>query len=200
MDNTKTCTRCSATKPHADFYRNGYGMKGVKQPCKECFQAARRADYAAKVAEREGRTVRPYTKVTGETHWCNRCHETKPHAGFSPKAGDGKGPRQPCKACTNVARRERYRTTNEYEGMTRASLERLYGLTLEEYRRMEAAQGGLCAVCNEPERPCKDGTVRRLGVDHCHATGQVRELLCRRCNTLLGSMERTPAVVDRARD
>lgn len=45
-----------------------------------------------------------------------------------------------------------------------------------EYERMLAEQGGVCAICGQ--RP----KTRRLHVDHDHATGRIRGLLCFRCN------------------
>lgn len=53
------------------------------------------------------------------------------------------------------------------------------GVTDEEYARMFAAQNGHCALC--PSTP----KTRRLHVDHDHATGAVRGLLCHRCNRAL---------------
>lgn len=47
------------------------------------------------------------------------------------------------------------------------------------YDALLAAQGGHCAIC--PNRP----KTRRLHVDHDHATGAVRGLLCMRCNRAL---------------
>jgi hypothetical protein len=63
-----------------------------------------------------------------------------------------------------------------------------YGLTRADYDRMYAAQNGLCAMCAEPERRRQRGTERPalLGVDHDHRAQAVRELLCDRCNRLLG--------------
>lgn len=56
---------------------------------------------------------------------------------------------------------------------------RIYGLTPEQFDAMVERQRGMCAICEEvPERG--------LFVDHCHASGDVRELLCARCNTMLG--------------
>src|SRR5438270_7081083 len=52
----------------------------------------------------------------------------------------------------------------------RHHLRTYYGLTLEEYDALYAAQNGCCAMCRQPRRI--------LEVDHCHSTGKVRGLLC----------------------
>jgi hypothetical protein len=58
-------------------------------------------------------------------------------------------------------------------------LRRRYGITPDDYDAMADAQGGVCAICGLPPRK---GT---LDVDHDHATGRVRGLLCRRCNPMV---------------
>lgn len=58
--------------------------------------------------------------------------------------------------------------------------ERKYGITKRRYENMLYLQGGKCRICGNLERD------RRLSVDHCHNTGKVRGLLCRRCNLALG--------------
>jgi hypothetical protein len=55
---------------------------------------------------------------------------------------------------------------------------------------MEAAQGGRCAICNQPEGGGRWGV---LVVDHHEATGRIRALLCHNCNTSLGLMAEDPA-------
>jgi len=57
-----------------------------------------------------------------------------------------------------------------------------YGITPEQYEAMLARQAGVCAICRNPSR----GSTRRLHVDHDHATGKVRGLLCFSCNAGLG--------------
>ena len=76
-------------------------------------------------------------------------------------------------------RRDQIRNGRRYD------LQKRFGLTLEEYDRLFAEQGGVCAICGNPEsaRDQWNGRVRRLAVDHDHETGRVRGLLCGRCNT-----------------
>lgn len=58
-----------------------------------------------------------------------------------------------------------------------------YGVTPEQYDDMAKTQGGRCAICQE--QPTES---RRLCVDHDHSTGQVRALLCVKCNTGIGHL------------
>lgn len=61
-------------------------------------------------------------------------------------------------------------------------LERAYGISIADYERMLAAQGGGCAICRKPPR--SEGM--RFAVDHDHDTGRIRGLLCHPCNGGLG--------------
>lgn len=60
----------------------------------------------------------------------------------------------------------------------------LYGLSEHDYAEKLQAQGGVCAICLNPQ---SDGSM--LCVDHCHATGRVRGLLCHKCNRALGFLK-----------
>jgi Recombination endonuclease VII len=71
----------------------------------------------------------------------------------------------------------------------RANLKRDYGITLEQYVALWLEQGGLCALCRQPEVGTYRGVVRMLSVDHDHETGQIRGLLCGSCNVALGWLE-----------
>lgn len=68
----------------------------------------------------------------------------------------------------------------------------IYGISEEDYQRMVEAQGGLCAICNRPERMKFKGALKRLAVDHCHMTGDVRGLLCHACNCAIGKLGDAP--------
>ena len=62
-----------------------------------------------------------------------------------------------------------------------------YNLTHEQYEQMFEAQGGVCAICRQPETAkSRTGALRFLAVDHNHETGDVRGLLCNACNTAIG--------------
>ena len=61
-------------------------------------------------------------------------------------------------------------------------LARFYGISREQYEVLLARQGGVCGICRKPPQ-------EPLCVDHSHITGRVRGLLCRKCNTGLGSYD-----------
>lgn len=80
----------------------------------------------------------------------------------------------------------------------RSTLFSKYGITVEQYDVMFAAQGGNCAACNRPEIEIdkRTGLLRKLSIDHDHACcpgsrscGQcIRGLLCGKCNRGIGSL------------
>lgn len=72
-------------------------------------------------------------------------------------------------------------------------LQRKYGITLEDEKRMREAQGDRCAVCLRPEQEL----ATPLGVDHCHRSGAVRAMLCARCNRALGEVDDDPGLLQR---
>jgi hypothetical protein len=56
-----------------------------------------------------------------------------------------------------------------------------FNLTVREYNAMLEKQGHVCAICGE-----KNKNGRRLSIDHCHASGFVRGILCNNCNAGIG--------------
>lgn len=74
-----------------------------------------------------------------------------------------------------------------------------YMITLKERNALEEKQQSLCAICSLlEERKLKTGRVKRLSVDHNHATGKIRELLCDRCNTALGGFRECIPILESA--
>lgn len=80
-------------------------------------------------------------------------------------------------------------------------LKRYYGLTGEDYSRMLVEQNGVCAICFKSEiRVTPKGDLTTLHVDHDHATGEVRALLCYKCNSMLGNVGDSPEILRAAAD
>jgi hypothetical protein len=67
-----------------------------------------------------------------------------------------------------------------------------YGMTLADYAALLARQNGVCFICETREPG------QTLAVDHYHATGVVRGLLCRDCNLGLGNYKDDPRLTRRA--
>ena len=75
----------------------------------------------------------------------------------------------------------------------RKFIARKYGLSVDQYNQMVVQQRGLCAICHLPETARRrEGVVQFLSIDHCHATGKVRGLLCLLCNAMLGNAQDSP--------
>lgn len=71
-------------------------------------------------------------------------------------------------------------------GTTRNYLRKNYGITLEEYKEMVVNSGGKCNICGDVGFTMNRNQRSPLVIDHCHATGKVRGLLCHNCNRALG--------------
>jgi hypothetical protein len=86
-------------------------------------------------------------------------------------------------------RHQKARRTVYGVGMWNSDLQSKYGFGLRKLREMAEAQGHKCAICRQPETEMRNGIVRHLSVDHDHATGKVRGLLCTACNTGIGKFK-----------
>jgi recombination endonuclease VII len=94
---------------------------------------------------------------------------------FPPAKRQANGRGAYCRPCYN-------RIINENRAAKHGSsrnyhLRHRYGIGVEDFDRMLAEQGGLCAICREA--PAEH-------VDHDHRTKRVRGLLCFNCNGALG--------------
>jgi len=129
--------------------------------------------------------------------WCSKCGKEGGPGDFPQNRSQPKGFGSHCKKCKAEDRRRagntpgrqaaqrKWRQANRahsraYENKHRREkrLRQLYGLTIADWDAMLMAQSGHCALCGDAMNPPY--------VDHEHASGKVRALLCRRCNTGLG--------------
>ena len=95
---------------------------------------------------------------------CSRCNRTKTKRNFSYR-------KTVCNKC--------YKESEPYRNDRNRYLQKTYGITLDEYDLVLAAQGVGCAICGGQSGG------KNLAVDHDHVTGHVRGLLCKRHNTAL---------------
>lgn len=115
-----------------------------------------------------------------------------------------------CKRCTAAAvqrvrdnwtpeeRQKAHRVRKEWAAGNgwehRRHLLRYFALTPEWYDDTLAAQNGVCALCLGPQ----DGNRKFFCVDHHHASGTIRGLLCLKCNTALERLDTHPDWAARA--
>lgn len=125
---------------------------------------------------------------------CTKCGQTQPLDHFYKAAGN----EYRCKVCQAAYQREWARQRKARLGFVKHRhpdrerqyrFRKRYGLTAATYAALLAAQGNMCALCRR--RP-------PVEVDHDHATGVVRGLLCAPCNHGLGLLGDTPEALHRA--
>lgn len=89
----------------------------------------------------------------------------------------------------NGRERQRASKRKHYLKVAHTQRLRLYGIAPEEFKRLLKEQAGTCAICRKPETATLNGKVKNLHVDHDHATGIVRGLLCGKCNVGIGMFD-----------
>lgn len=126
---------------------------------------------------------------------CSRCREVKAPEEFHRNRLRSDGRRGTCRACVKTsevphieAKRARARELYAERGRAAHRL-RVYGLTPEGFLDLLERQGHACAVCST-----SIGDESAL-VDHDHASGVIRGLLCRPCNSGIGHLRDDPDLV-----
>src|SRR5690242_15629129 len=118
---------------------------------------------------------------------CPDCQQWKSLEEFPRNKRSKDGHHTYCKPCHNARGKETY--TRLYGGTRHYHLLRRYGISAKEFDRLVAAQGGVCPICGR-EKP--------EHVDHDHATGKLRGILCFNCNGGLGQFRDSIDALDRA--
>ena len=77
-------------------------------------------------------------------------------------------------------------------------LRRKYGITLDQFEGMMAAQDNKCKICAVTFAGYGKRTALSPVVDHCHEAGHIRGLLCHNCNVALGHFRDDPALLVKA--
>lgn len=94
---------------------------------------------------------------------------------------------------------KRFRTNNP-DSVRNSDLKKYDGMTLSAFNALLESQGGVCAVCKQPEKDMANTgqKVRNLNVDHNHTTNAVRGILCSACNRAIGLLADDPGRMEEA--
>jgi len=179
-----TCNTCGATVEISKSYRKRIGQANPERICRTCRLRGKVADHNKK------------WNIDDTGRICKSCNLYKPWCEYSGGTRDARVTR--CKDCINKQYKTAWGTDPEFkkrmqENARRNHLLCTYGLTQEDVNDMLHKQKEMCAIC-------KCSIVERHCIDHCHATGKIRGLLCDDCNIGLGKFkDREEVLLEAAR-
>lgn len=157
-------------------------------------------------------------QAVGNIKYCTLCKQNKDIDNFYRNKRNKDGFNIWCKPCASKKQRENNikvggwykRNINKYREYRKRwrsgnknkihqyTIKQEYGITIEQYNEMLVMQDGRCAICSEYETSTHKGKICRLSVDHDHATGRLRQLLCKRCNSVIGMVRDNIQLLNKA--
>lgn len=186
---TKTCGKCAETKDIAGFYRRASSKDGHAPWCKVC-------DNANRLKNRKA-IKRMRNKKIPDSKKCRRCGEVKPAGDFSAMKDSADGLYSYCKTCkaamvkdytsrngdqVRARARQRNATPKGRLATRKANLKHSFRMTKAQFDKTWREQGKVCAICNAKRKRNE----KAFAVDHDHAKGLIRGILCHDCNRALG--------------
>lgn len=143
----------------------------------------------------------------GLTHWCKECMRESARAHGRKNSGRKRDQLRQWRAENpekGAEYRKRHREKYGHDHFVARERERTllkYGMSVDDFDRLLASQGGGCAICKSTERVHVvrgEDRLRKLSVDHDHTTGVVRGILCNVCNRAVGLLQDDPALLAEA--
>jgi hypothetical protein len=168
----KWCRRCTTVKRLDAFPAHSKMPDGRQTYCRECF-----ADIYRAKREAAGHVTRPKDVPAGHK-FCRGCEQVLPLEKWPQRKNSRDGVATRCRACTSQRDRAR-------------NLSAKYGLSTTDVDERVSQQGGRCAICQQ---------AAAVHVDHEHASGAIRGILCFPCNAAIGHLRDDPQIVRRAAD
>ena len=126
---------------------------------------------------------------------CPRCLENKPKSEFHKNPSSKDGLTCYCRQC-----RKEYYEKNKERSRPR-TIERTYGITIEDYNNLLDQQNNCCAICGGVN---ENGYSLYVDHDHSCCKGKkscgkcIRQLLCSSCNFMLGNAKDNPELLKKA--
>ena len=181
----KRCSKCKETKPVAEFHRRSGTLDGLKYYCKACTpkQRSKGELYRTQHNDAYYMDVLKDLKIKKK---CPQCLRLKHCSSFDRAASRPDGFASWCRECKHANPYPDARTQKDRREKDRRRKLGKYGLDEAGYTDLLQRQNGVCAICGS--RPGG----RSFDIDHCHATGVVRGLLCNPCNVAIGYMRDDP--------
>ena len=180
----KACTKCGVEKPLSAYYRKKDNRDGHFNSCKECQREKVRQWH------RDNPQWYPAYRKRWEAENPDKLRELRRRARMR---------QSPEKKAEYIARWRAKNPNRVKRQQRRKVIRRYFDLEPMEYDALVAnllvAQDSRCAIC---QREFDDERAYRL--DHDHATGRARGLLCPSCNLALGQFSDNAAWLRRAAD
>jgi hypothetical protein len=165
----KTCTRCKIERPIGQYSKDKSKKSGLRPYCKTCVKKR----YNAEREKHKTYSKRHYAENREKYRTYSKRHyeyNREKHKTYSKNYYLNE--KNKYKVATNTRRRK-------------------YGISEDEFCRLVNQQNNCCGICSKKF----DYTP---SVDHCHRTGEIRGILCNRCNTGLGQFSDSPELLENA--
>ncbi len=196
----KKCSKCGDIKPIEMFHPDNNSATGKSSWCRACANGSRRrvlvpcfwcgTEISKRHDPKKSETGRYFCNRTCARRYCcskraktrqrvekccSKCSRVLPLTKFSKQKSSPDGRSCFCREC----KRRDYHNRYFYHAAQR------HNTTVEILEEMQSSQENCCAICGTHADLVAKG---KLFVDHCHASGEVRGLLCHQCNIGIGCL------------
>ena len=172
---TRICSYCKEPKQKSEFRIDRLNVSGLTATCNSCNNILQKNWYKNNAEKARLNSLERYHKYKEAIN-----EKRKLHRKLNPEK-------------YKQISKERYHKSNKVQN--RESSWKNAGIkdmTVKRYDELFAQQNESCAVCKEHQSVFK----RSLCVDHDHATGIVRGLLCDNCNRALGYLKESKLIMN----
>lgn len=180
----RLCPCCKTWVVFKDFLKHTRNKSGFGTYCKQCWKDIKLGKKKCVGTPNKVNNVRDSEK------WCPKCQMWVGFEDFHKDKSSKLGLNSYCKDCS----RNKYhsKTDNEkYDSHYRSA----YGITIKQYDQMLSDQNFCCGICRTIK---PGGQGNRFYIDHDHDTGDIRGLLCHKCNTGLGFLNDSKTTLEAA--
>lgn len=156
----KSCVKCEKSKSLSEFHNDKHAPDGKTYKCGQCINSENRERHLKNPEAMKIRNKKSKERIYSD----------------------------PVAHAKHKAMKTAWNHTPKYYDMY---YKKRFGITFAEVNSMLSNQNGLCSNigCSRQIAIAPVGDQVKACVDHCHATGKVRSMMCVRCNTLLGHVE-----------